>query len=399
MAGLMLSNIEIKKDILHENLFSDVVLELIDARTLQSYYKRIGQAITRSFEFPARVTLPEIDGVKEAYLGIVDAKKIIHLLSDDQGELIPNVFYDNVRDFQGENKVNAEIKRTLASNDRMAFSILNNGITIVAESLIMTRNTFTISNYQIINGCQTSHVLFNNRSTIDERVQVPIKLICTKDVDLTAKVIRSTNRQTEVKEQDLLAFTDFQKGLEEYYGTFQGEQRLYYERRSKQYNSKDVDKKRIIDKTTQIKAIASFFFDKPDMATRFFGALFDEFGRKLFKDNHSKLPYYTAAYFLFRIDELLRRKVVDAKYKKIKYFLLMMLRYELQGDYCPPFESSKAERYCGECLRKVNIAGQLEKTFAEIIKKIDALKIDLSDSEISKSKTLVTQCVRQYKMK
>src|SRR5690606_788268 len=98
-----------------------------------------------------------------------------------------------------------------------AFLILNNGITIVTEEMKTTRNTFSISNYQIINGCQTSNVLYENLSEIDDSVMVPVKLISSKNPDITSKLIRSTNRQTEVKEQDLIAFSNFQKKLEDYY--------------------------------------------------------------------------------------------------------------------------------------------------------------------------------------
>ncbi len=66
------------------------------------------------------------------------------------------LFYDNVRDFQGDNPVNKEIDDTLKSDERDLFVLLNNGITIVAESLSKTGDIFTIEDYQIVNGCQTS---------------------------------------------------------------------------------------------------------------------------------------------------------------------------------------------------------------------------------------------------
>jgi hypothetical protein len=390
---------EIKRNIENENLFSQVKVDLVDASSLQGYYKKIGQAVTKSFEFTSKITLPEINEVKEAYLGVIDAPTIIDLMTTDEGDLLSNVFYDNVRDFQGPNKVNAEIKKTLESKEKNSFVILNNGLTIVTENLKTRRNTFTISNYQIINGCQTSHVLFQSKDLIDTKVQLPIKLIFTKDRDLTAKVIRSTNRQTEVSEQDLLAFSDFQKRLEDYYGTYSDPQKLYYERRSKQYNTKNIEKKKIIDKTTQIKTVASFFFDKPDMATRYFGTLFNEFGDKLFKDNHSMIPYYTASFSLYHIDELFRRKIIDKKYKKIRYFILMMLRREITSDSPPPFESNKIDKYCDTCLNTLSSQAKLIKLITSITKRIDSLKLDLSDNELSKSRSLVAQCINQYIIK
>ncbi len=390
---------EIKKNIANENLFSSIEIKLIDALEIQKLYKKIGQAVTKSFEFPARVTAPIISDVKEAYLGIIDAQTIIKLMTDDNGNLIPNVFYDNVRDFQGENKVNKEIKKTLETDDKEAFVVLNNGIAIVAESMRTTRDKFTITNYQIINGCQTAHILFENQTIINPKVKLPLKLISSSNQALTAKLIRSTNRQTEIKEQDLIAFSDFQKSLEDYYNTFSGKQRLFYERRSKQYNSKGVEKKRIVDKTTQIKTVSSLFFDKPDMATRYFGTLFTEFGQKLFKENHSMLPYYTASYALYNLDKIFRKRDLDRKYRKLRYFILMMLRYEIMKQGCPPFENKKIEGYCNEFLQIINSTEKFKKIINRIIKKIDSLKLDLSDNDLSKSRRLVKQCIKKYFVK
>lgn len=387
----------IQQDITAENLFSRVIFELFGANEIQNKYKKIGQALSKSFELNQKVMLPVIDKVKESYLGIIKASTIIDLMTDENGDLLPNVFYDNVRDFQGDNKVNLEIASTINSSYKDAFLILNNGITIVTEELETSRNTFTISNYQIINGCQTSNVLFENIDKIDESVLVPVKLISSKNPDITGKLIRSTNRQTEVKEQDLIAFSNFQKKLEEFYKTFSGGQQLFYERRSKQYSKSIIEKKRIIDKTTQIKSVASFYFDKPDMATRYFGTLFNDLGNKLFDENHQLILYFTASFALYNIDEAFRKGSMDKKYKKIKYFILMMIRYEIDKSPLPQFNSTKMEKYCENIIKQINSEKVFNRLLKNIISKINSLKVDLEDREISKSKALVTNCMNKYK--
>jgi hypothetical protein len=137
--------IDVKKDIESENLFSKIIFELYGANEIQSQYKKIGQALRKSFEFTHKVMLPVIDKVKESYLGILKASVIIDLMTNEEGELLPNVFYDNVRDYQGDNNVNKEIAETINSKYKDAFLILNNGITIVTEEMKTTRNTFSIS--------------------------------------------------------------------------------------------------------------------------------------------------------------------------------------------------------------------------------------------------------------
>lgn len=390
---------KIKKEIYDENIFLDVDVNIIDQNELHKRYKKTNQVIEKKIEFPRRITLPIMEGIQESYIGTVNAKTIIDLMVDDEGELLANIFYDNVRDYQGENTVNKEIAKTLQSDYKDSFLILNNGITIVAESLKTTRDTFHISNYQIINGCQTSHVIYENRELLNDLVEVPVKLIITNDENITSRIIRSTNRQTEVTEQDLIAFSDFQKKLEDFYTTYTGEEALFYERRSKQYSSKAVDRKRIIDKTTQIKTVASLFEDKPNVATRFFGTLFNEFSDKLFKDNHKLIPYYTASFTYYKLDLLFRNGKLDKKFRKIKYHLLTLIKYEIHESKGPTFESSKIEKYCEEILNIVKNEGKFIEKINEVVKKIESLDFDLEKSDISKSTEFVKKCIELYKNK
>lgn len=387
---------DIEENIRSENIFSKVTVDLVDASGIVAKYKRIGQSLERTFEFPTRVTLPVIQNIKESYVGVVEAKTIVDIMTDENGELISNIFYDNVRDYQGGNKVNSEIAQTLQSAAKDSFAILNNGITIIAESLRTTRDSFTLTNYQIINGCQTSHVLFDNMACIDDSVYVTIKLVISDNEELTTNVIRSTNRQTEVTEQDLLAFSKFQKRLEDYYGTFEGNQKLYYERRSKQYNNKAVERKRIIDKTTQIKAIGSLYYDKPDMATRYFGTLFSEFGAQLFKDNHEMFPYYVASFAIYRLEDYYKHGLIAKKYNKIKYHLITMIRHEIDNSNCPPFESKKANAYAQKVFETLSDDQKLQAVIKQALSKIDSLNFDLDNNEISKSKEFVKQILLSY---
>ena len=142
-----------------------------------------------------------------------------------------------MRDFQSDNPVNHEIEETLKAESRLHFVLMNNGITIIADSVTKTGDVFTIEDFQIVNGCQTSHVLFNNRNTLANQIQVPVKLTVSKDSDIKNKITKVTNRQTTAKTEELTALTDFQKALEDYYEAVAGEAKLYYERRSQQFRA------------------------------------------------------------------------------------------------------------------------------------------------------------------
>lgn len=382
--------------ITNQRVFNKIEFSYLDYNIIQNDYKKIGQKISRTFNFSKKTLMPDIENVQEAYIGVVPVTTIIDLIEED-GELITSIFYDNVRDFQGFNKINEEIKKSIYDDKlKFAFSVLNNGITIVAEKLTPSRDNVTITNYQIINGLQTSRVLQDSKEHLDSNMFVPLKLIITQDENLISKIIRSTNRQTEVKEEDLIAYSDFQKKLEDYFKTFNEPERLFYERRSKQYNNSNVDSKLIIDKSTLIKVMGSFYFMKPNLATRYFGALFTEFGKELFKEDHKLLPYYTAALIYNKLENSFKNGTIDKKYKKIKYFILMMLRLEYEKKGYPNFESYKSEKYCNDLLLHIKNEENFKSLLKNVLAKLNTLSIDYESTEISKSSKLVDNCKEKY---
>lgn len=319
----------------------------IDARRLQQYFNRSQNALTKTILFANRVTLPAIDGVRESYLGYLPAKEYLDMISDENGNLLRGLFYENVRDFQGENPVNKEIEDTLRGSGKDSFVLLNNGITVVSEDLGKTGDRFTVSGFQVVNGCQTSHVLFNNRDRVTDLVLLSIKLIVAPVDELRNQVIKATNRQTMVKTEELSALTDFQKALERYYEAVPEEHRLYYERRSQQFRSvPGLEKIRIVSISTQIRAFASMFLDRAHQASRYYGSLLKDIESTIFVDGHFPVAYYVSAYALFRIESSLRRKQIDNRYRPFKYHLLGILRRLVAGPSMPSMKANKFEKYC-----------------------------------------------------
>ncbi|MDG6896908.1 hypothetical protein A6A19_02555 [Actinobacillus delphinicola] len=389
----------IKDSILRESIFTneDINIQMINAESIRDKYNKIGRSIEKNITFKEYVLLPNIEGVKESYLGYIRGHDLISLIkNDDDDSLISEVFYDNVRDYQGNNKVNSEIKNTLQSNNKDSFILLNNGITIVAENCNRIRDTITLSNYQIINGCQTSHVLYTNKDKIDDNVNIPLKLIITENEDITLSIIKSTNSQTEIKDYNLIAFTRFQKSLEEFYDAIDDEDKLYYERRSKQFEGNQIDHNRIIDIKTQIKSIASLYYNRPHDA-RYFKRLFEWTQDHLFKDNDELYPYYIASLAYYKLDSAFKTKRIDMKYKKIKFHILMMLGKEIHSSRCPDFKNKKQiNKYCNTIKEILDDDKKLMAILNNIVKKIDGLNVDLLDSDLSKEKEFVDKCLSLY---
>jgi hypothetical protein len=202
----------VQSDLRATNLFERVEFEAVDAARLQSLYRQTQRAMSRKFTFAKRISLPKLDGVEQSYLGVLPATDFIKLLQDDNGEIVLPLFYDNVRGLQKNSSVNGEIQKTLESPERARFMLMNNGVTIIAKGLRPFADEFTIEDYSIVNGCQTSHVLFGQRDNLDS-VMVPVRLIHTTNDAIIKSIIHSTNRQTAITQEQFYALDDFPRKL------------------------------------------------------------------------------------------------------------------------------------------------------------------------------------------
>lgn len=335
-----------KGDLEHLDIFRSVDFTPVDARRLQHYFNRAQNALQQTITFTSKVTLPSMPGLKASYLGYLPVKDYLALVTDENGNLLRGLFYDNVRDYQPRNPVNAEIGDTLRSPDKEHFVLLNNGVTVVADDLIPAGDQFTLTGYQVVNGCQTTHVLFNNRDALGENLQVPVKLIIQPDDALKNRIIKATNRQTVVKDEELSALTDFQKNLEEFYRAMPQAHLLYYERRSQQYRSvPGLEKIRLVTISTQIRTFASMFLERAHRASRYYGTLLKDIENSIFADTHSPLSYYLSAYAFFRVEAALRRRQIDGRYRPFKYHMLGIMRMLACGGGMPHLGANQFERY------------------------------------------------------
>lgn len=361
------------------NYFENVKFIPVDAARLSSMYKEIKNSITREIVMPKSVPFPpDIEGVDKAYLGLIQIDEYLKLITDEDGTLQNGLFYDNVRSYLGENPVNSEIIETLKNKNKcIQFPILNNGVTIVAKSLKPSGDKYAISDFQIVNGCQTSNVIYKCREYIKENMMLPIKIVCTEDPELINDVIRSTNRQTMVLDEAFESLKTFHKQLQEYYNSYKENDRIYYERRSHEYdNAEEVIKKsNIVSLPIQLYAVTSMFLGEPHSVHRYYGELLRSYSTKVFQNGHKLILYYTSAWLLHKIENALRRKEIDpSKYRMYRYhFLFMTQIYAVKAmkmNDLPRFNANAMERLCKKILEYINddkTLGALLRVFSNII--------------------------------
>jgi hypothetical protein len=147
-------------------LFNAIDVKFIGRDELTALWIGTYSGISARLEMFSNAPLPPIAGIEEAYLAVVRAKELVNkLLVSEDGNLRTHVFEENVRSFLGiDNAVNQSIAQTIRSGTSATrFPVLNNGITIVRPDVRVQGNMLHLENVQIVNGCQTSNILYENR--------------------------------------------------------------------------------------------------------------------------------------------------------------------------------------------------------------------------------------------
>ena len=96
-------------------LFKSIDFNFYDAERLKDTYRELRRKTIKEIDFPNHVALPDIPHVRQSFVGSLSANEYIKLITDSEGNLQKSLFEDNVRDFQGINKVNDDIKEGSSS--------------------------------------------------------------------------------------------------------------------------------------------------------------------------------------------------------------------------------------------------------------------------------------------
>lgn len=363
-------SIDVGKEILKStNLFSDIIFYPCGSVEIQDLYRKTKAKLTATFRFEKRVTMYSISDEEIGYSGVLPFKEFKKIILEDSGATKP-VFEDNIRDYLGPvADVNKSISETILSGNVNAFSMLNNGITIVASSIKIPGDIATIEDYQIVNGCQTSNVLIDNMDSaenIDELI-IPVRIIATKDENLKNEITRATNSQTAIKKEQLEALSTFQKDLEEYYKTFIGPDALVYERRTGQYRGSDIPKNKIISISTQIKTMAAMFLNEPSAVSGQYGTVAKRVGNKIFRTGDKLIMYYVSALALYKIENLFKSNKIAKQYRRSRYHAMMLFRMVVSAEDMPRFNQKRMETYCMNLLEVLKDDEKCEKIFKGIV--------------------------------
>lgn len=391
----------LKNNIESKGFFSEVKSIPLDRDQILNLWNAADGPVEASLTTIGVAAFPRSPGIEESYVATVRAAEFVEkILKGENGNIRQRIFDENVRDFIGaDNGVNVEISGTISdSNRQRRFGILNNGVTIISSDVRVQGTELFLRDFQIVNGCQTSNILYENKEKIQPEATLTLKVVETSDSSLIDEIVRSTNRQTKVKDDQFLATLDCVKAIEKYFDARGAEEeyRLYFERRMNQFYNDDIPAIRIFDITEIARCVGAMFLDRPELASRYPNRLTGELQGTVFKKENVEDIYYTAAYALYRLKLLISNKKIEPKYSKLRWHILMAIKYFLVDEKVPQLNSGKIRTLC-ERIDKF-----MSKSDEETAKSINNIcnhivKIDEITRDKIKGPTLTKDIIRKMK--
>lgn len=359
-------------------LFSDISVQFVDRTELMRLGVNTYSGVRASLDLFSFAALPNISGIDEAYLAVAPAIDFVKsLLMSEDGTLRTQVFEENVRSFLGlDNPVNQSIAETLRSGGTASrFAVLNNGITIVSPEVIIQGNTLHLHNFQIVNGCQTSNILFECRDVLAQ-IMVNIKVVETKNEDVFADLVKATNSQTKVDDVQFLSLRPIIRKVEQYFATFEGEARLYFERRDRQYVGMTIPALRIFSMHNAAKCVAAMFCHRPELASRYPKVMYQELTDTIFAENNREIVFYAACLTLYRFYLLRSNKTIPQDTMRFKWHLLPIVRAIICGKESVSMSSKGIDKCCAEIIA---VMSQPSEKTTEIFQKAVDICLSLGD--------------------
>ena len=316
------------------------------------------------------VALPDLPGVDGGYSGHVPVSAFLTLLERPDGQgLREAIFHQNVRGFQGEGGVNERIRATLAGPERAQFLLRNNGVTIVSDAIEREGNEVSLLNYQIVNGLQTSTVIYRLRDQLRDAIDVfvPVKLVAAEDWPLRRKIIEATNRQTPITGAALYAASEKAVEIERYFKlrAAAGGPPLYLERRPGQFPP-DFQHQRV-SLEDLLRVFYAVFREAPQIAEKGFSAIASELDDDLLGPSLSPEPYYVAARLLAIVREAAQRKD-DARLSQIEHHAAFALRVVAAPEPPPLGDAVAMRAICKDIELKLGGAHRREEIEAILLR-------------------------------
>lgn len=229
-----------------------------------------------------------------------------------------SLFEGNVRDcYKNSSSINREIKDTLKSEIKINdFWWLNNGITIICDSLSLKNGKLQVDSPQIVNGLQSVVTIFDtlkDGERKNENKKIMIRILVEKDRKNIDTIIKTTNTQNPVDDYLLKSTHEIHRDIENFFLSY--ENGYYYDRRKNYYKNVNKDKKRIFDIKYTFKTFSSIFLGIPSQVRTSTKTNFRNRYNEVFNENVNKAAYLYSDLLDRNIQFLLKKTIIDDDFK------------------------------------------------------------------------------------
>lgn len=230
----------------NENLNSNINAEIISLEELSSLYYgepiNDEQFLSVNIETVNKGTILNLKPKDYNLNTLLEAKYVytpvisIYRIYREALEKKYPIFDENIREYLGNKKINKKIKDTLLNeNDRNNFFYYNNGITIICKDIGKIKvkqndsnlsSYFSITNPQIVNGCQTVNSIYEVLKNIEltkleqeyKDCFVMVKVLqiddANKQKELYKNIVTYNNSQNAIDEKTFVANNNIFKRLQ-----------------------------------------------------------------------------------------------------------------------------------------------------------------------------------------
>lgn len=285
-------------------------------RIIEQRYKKVDGKL----KFVDRQYFDRSDGSIKGIVATVAASDLVAIVQDptDPTKINDDVLEMNVRRYKPKHRINIKMLESALSDDNYKFWYLNNGITIVCEECNYVPNTRSpsvdLKNFQIVNGGQTTHTLFEANQRDSDKVSNILVLVricvATKNNSIAEKISETTNSQIPVTTRDLHSNDRIQERLEEEFFSMG----YYYERKQNKHDDKPADKR--LNNELLAQLYLSYYLDKPAEAKNQKSLVFGDMYEDIFDENEISAEKLLLPYRIYLPLKLLKREIQKRKRNK-----------------------------------------------------------------------------------
>lgn len=350
----------------------------------------------QTFEFTASEN--PISTSERDVMCFVKLREFYNFVTEDD-KIIYFLFESNVRDYHGNVEVNKNIRNTLDAGDQSKedFWWLNNGVTIVCTEFKCTGPKLTIESPRIVNGLQTSHVVFdyfsNSQNKLTDNRNILIRIINPEDENSRDRIIKATNSQTTIPPAQLRATDDIQKDIEKFFKAND----LYYDRRKNFYRNQGKPLNKIIGIAPLAQAVHAILFEKPHESRAKPSSLIkkDEIYKQIFNETYDLNIYLNCARIMMEVEQFMKQEESKSYSKDLKYHLALYATCKKVGkskivvsDLAIPNTPAFEESELKDSIKELNdtIKAQLTEgtsfnTFLKNVKSTEVVRDLISDNK------------------